>query len=138
MSDLRSELQAIYDKHGQLTPEQVLEEATPKNHPLHSRFEWDNRVAGPAFRRLQAQDLIRSVKVVYKGGSKSAAPGTIRAYHSVSTPEGHVYRAVEDIKEDPFLKEMVLRDAERRWNELYRRYGHLAEFLEAVQETLAS
>lgn len=59
MADLRSALTDIYRARGELTPQLVVDEARPKDAPLHDRFEWDNKVAGEAYRRVQAQQLIR-------------------------------------------------------------------------------
>jgi hypothetical protein len=64
MSDLRDQLQNIADKYGgRITPAYVVDEARPPSHPLHHRFEWDDRIAGEAHRRRQAQELIQSVVI---------------------------------------------------------------------------
>lgn len=136
MADLRTELQKIYDSHETLTPELVVTEARAEDHPLHDRFEWDDAVAGEHWRREQAHELIRSVRVVYREATETDEARTVRAFHAVRGPSGHVYEPVEKVREDPLISAMVLRDMEREWRQLQRRYGHFAEFLELVRADL--
>lgn len=129
---LRDELLAIRREHGSLTGQAVVEAARDEAHPLHSRFEWDDSVAGEKFRVVQANELIRSVKVnfVTDGG-----PSDLRGFVSVSRPDtpAREYIPVEEVAQDPMISKLVLRDAEREWRELLARYGHLKEFIEMVQ-----
>lgn len=130
---LRDELQRVHDRHGELTPELVVDTARPKNSPLHSHFEWDNRTAGEAWRRHQAAELIRSVKIVYREATEDEEAQSIRAYHAIRGPSGHSYRSADEVATDPFMRQLVLRDMEREWKALKRRYEHFAEFLEMVR-----
>lgn len=132
---LRNELQAIYEQQGFLTPQSVVDAAKPAKHPLHDRFEWNDKIAGPLYRLEQARELIRSVKVQYRK-PHTVDEDSIRFFHSVKTEDGHVYKTVDDIKEDPFLSKVLLAEAERAWKELYSRYSHLAEFLDMVKADL--
>jgi hypothetical protein len=133
---LRDHLQAVYDRHGQLTPTLVVEEARDPAHPLHDRFEWDDSVAGEAWRRSQAQELIRSVKVVYREATEKEAAKSVRAFHAVRREDGHVYEPVEKVIEDPFTKKLLLADMEREWKALHRRYQNFAEFADMVKRDL--
>jgi hypothetical protein len=131
-SSLRDELQAIYDQHGELTPALVVDEARSLEHPLHSRFEWDNRAAGEAWRRAQAHELIRSVKIVYRDASEFGEERSVRAFHAVRTDEGHVYKHVDEILKDPVLTEIVRADMQREWKQLKRRFDQFDEFWHIV------
>lgn len=130
---LRDQLQSIYDQHGRLTPGLIVDEARDPAHPLHTRFEWDDAAAGEAWRRTQAQELIRSVKVVYREATEKETARRVRAYHAVRTETEHVYEPVEKVAEDPLLRQMVLRDMEREWKQLKQRYGHFREFVDMVR-----
>ena len=133
--DLRDELQRIYDRHNELTPAMVVDEARNENHPLHNRFEWDDRVAGEAWRRHQAHEMIRSVRIVYRdqdGGTDKS----VRAFHAVRSEKGHVYEPTDEVVRDPFLSKMVLADMEREWNQLRRRYEQFQEFYDMVRRDL--
>jgi hypothetical protein len=130
---LRDQLQQIYDQHGQLTPALVVDEARDENHPLHSRFQWDDAVAGESWRRQQAHELIRSVRVVYKEADDKSGEKSVRAYHAVPTENGHVYEPVDKILADDFATKLVLQAMERDWKDLKRRYEGFQEFRKMVR-----
>ena len=132
---LREELQAVYDTNGRLTPALVVDAARPKNHPLHNRFEWDNRIAGELWRHEQASALIRSVKVTYRKPD-SEQRLEIRAFHAIAGLDGHGYEPNEKVVADPLLRALVLRDMEREWKQLKARYSDFEEFYELVQGDL--
>lgn len=132
--DLREQLLAVRDKYGGvLKPEYVVEAAQPPAHPLHSRFEWDNAIAGPLYRRKQAQELIQSVKIVYKEATENEPSSSVRFFQSIRRDTGFVYEPINEIAHDPVAAEILLREAKREWMALYRRFGHLREFIEMVQ-----
>jgi hypothetical protein len=133
---LRGILQSIYDQHGELTPELVVQEAQAEGHPLHSRFEWDDESAGDSWRRHQASELIRSVKVVYREATEKEEARTVRAFHAVRGPRGHAYQPAEKVAEDPLMKRIVLADMEREWRALKRKYERFAEFADMVRNDL--
>lgn len=130
---LRDQLQAIYDGHGKLTPAIVVDEARDESHPLHTRFEWDDAAAGESWRRQQAHELIRSVRVVYREADEKNPERSVRAYHAVRTDDGHSYEPVEKVTEDDFTRRLVLADMEREWKALHRRYQQFGEFLKMVR-----
>lgn len=136
MTDLRGELQAIYDEHKRLTPSLVVDAARDEAHPLHARFEWDNAIAGEKYRLDQARDLIRSVRVVYREADEREAARTVRAYHAVRDEQGTAYQPAEAIAESPFLSKLLMQDMEREWKALLRRFGQFGEFLEMVRGDL--
>lgn len=139
MAELRELIQGVYDANGRLTPELVLDTARDPGHPLHSRFEWDDSVAAERHRRDQAHRLIRSVRVVYKQGTETSAPVTGRAFHAVRSaagPTAYEYRPAEEVAKDPFLAQLALREMERQWKELHRKYGAFVEFRAMVQADL--
>ena len=136
MSDLRGQLQAIYDRHERLTPQLVVETARDESHPLHSRFEWDDKVAAEAHRLDQARRLIRSVKVVYREADEKEAARTVRAFHSVRDEQGTAYRPTDEIVESEFLTRIVMQQMELEWKQLMRKYGHFEEFLKLVRADL--
>lgn len=133
---LREELEAIRDKHGYLDPEIVLTEASAKNHPLHGRFEWDDKIAGSAWRREQAHQLIRSVRIKY--AAPDGRPKDTRAFLAVprSDPPRPEYVPVENVMRDDFSRRIVLLQMEREWRTLQARYGDLVEFGDLVRATL--
>lgn len=133
---LRDHLQSIYNEHGRLTPSLVVDEARNEKHPLHNRFEWDDAVAGEAWRRSQAHELIRSVRVVYKEADEKNPEKSVRAFHAVRSEKEHVYEPVEKVAGDDFTRQLVLKDMEREWQALRRRYEQFEEFLTMVRRDM--
>ncbi|WP_432793642.1 hypothetical protein [Rhodococcus ruber] len=134
MKKVHDQLLAIRDARGELTPQIVVDEARVETHPLHSRFEWDDAVAGEAYRRVQAAELIRSVKVVYletpEGDRRS-----VRAWsslHEHETPDQRGYIPTQEVLQDEFTRKLLLRQCEREIRDLRRKYGHLEEFAELI------
>lgn len=137
MSDLRTQLTGIYQQHGELTPQIVVDEARPKGAPLHDRFEWDDSVAGEKYRLVQAAQIIRAVRIEY------VAPGSeekkfIRAFSSLheasedGTDQG--YAPTEEVLENPLTRKILLRNMERDIAVLKKRYGHLTEFADMMMQ----
>lgn len=128
MSSLREQLQFIRAERGALTPEVVVEAAKPRTHPLHCRFEWNDKVAGHEYRKVQAAELIRSVRVTY-GKESDGQPKSVRAFVPVrgESPQS-TYEPIEDVMQDDFSRRLVLQQCRREWLTFERKYGHLEEF----------
>lgn len=132
MSDLRTHLQQIYEAHGKLTPNLVVEAARSPAHPLHSRFEWDDTAAAEKYRLDQARGLIRTVRVRYI--NREGEPHNIRSFHSVRAPEGgYTYQPLEKVIESPVITKIILAEMRRDWETLKRRYERFEEFLTMIQ-----
>lgn len=137
MSDLRSQLLAIKTERGMLTPAVVVEEARPDDHPLHGRFEWDDTVAGEYWRRVQAHELIRSVRVMFR--NKKDEPISTRYFHAIPSESAQpVYEDLDTIIADPIVSEIVLRDMHRQWQALKRRFERFEEFRKMVLADIAA
>lgn len=133
---LRDILQDLYDERGELTPELVVEVAANPEHPLHHRLEWDDRKAGTQWRLEQASSLIRSVRVVYKQDANG--PKDLRAFTAIrgeNTPKAN-YVPTATALADEFTRALVLREMQREWKSLKRRYDHMAEFAAMVADDL--
>lgn len=137
MSDLRSNMSALHQQllairaeTGKLTPQAIVDVARNVEHPLHSRFEWDNQAAGEAYRRVQAAEIIRSVKVIYTE-TPEGEERTIRAFSSLY-PQDAEYAPTEEIMQDEFTSKLLLRELRREVAALQRKYGHLQQFAEIV------
>lgn len=58
------ELDRIRKRDGRIQASVVVEEARPDEAPLHPAFEWRDEVAAEEWRRHQATELVREVRVV--------------------------------------------------------------------------
>lgn len=136
MATLRDQLQHIYDTHGRLTPGLLLDVARDPVNPLHDRFEWDDSVAGEAYRKQQAHALIRSVRVTYAPATEQEPEKSVRAFHAVRDGEtrGYAYHPADKVAEDPFLSRLLLSEMERQWKEMYRRFHEFEQFWELIRK----
>jgi hypothetical protein len=132
-TDLRAELLKVRKDYGALADQNVVDAARPPDHPLHSRFEWDDAICGEAYRREQARALIRSVRLTYKEADDLSPARSVRAFHAMPSKDGYAYDPVEEIADDPFRRQLLLNSAEREWKALLRRYEELEGFLTMVR-----
>ncbi len=132
---IREELQTIYSKHQQLTSSLVVKAATPKKHPLHNHFEWDDSIAGPKYREVQAAHMIRSVKIVRV--EEDTVNECREWVHIVKGGDSH-YDHIEEVARDHISTEIVLRQMEREWKQLKRKYDTFAEFIEMIRKDIAA
>ena len=58
------ELDRIYEKHGTITTDLLVQVAADVKHPLHRYFEWDDSVAAKKYRAAQATAMIMASKMV--------------------------------------------------------------------------
>lgn len=129
---VRDELLTIRDDYGTLTPPIVVEAATPKTHPLHHHFDWDNRAAGHKYRLMQARELIRTVRVEFI--TPKGDPSSVREFHSVHRPERDrpEYESIENIAVDPIARQTLVHQMRREWANFKARYEHLVEYVELI------
>ncbi len=126
-------LQAIRDEHGSLTPALVVDAARDPEHPLHSRFEWDDTIAAEKWRIEQASQLLR---VTFRPDPKR--PTDLRAFVAVRGENAPTsdYLPTAEALGNPFTRELVLRSMKRDWQTFKRRYDHMAEFASFVAEQM--
>lgn len=83
--------QLAAENGGQLTPDAVVADAKKKASPLHRYFDWDDKVAAMKWRREQARQLIRSVRVeVEQQEIKVRAIGYVQDPDKDSADQGYV------------------------------------------------
>lgn len=140
-SVIERELRTIWDERGSLTPAMVVEAARPDDHPLHGQFEWDDAIAGAAYRCAQAAQLIRSVKIVVTTENGSVEDHRVRAWLPAK------YAGGDDAETGSYVPTMAVESAESRSFMLrqmrreaaafQRRYQHLSEYWQVLDEMTA-
>jgi len=116
---------------GELTPDDILDDAKHDNSPLHSFFEWDDTEAARQHRLKQARGLIRAVVAIYTSPDKPAQ--RMRAYvHVAETGTPH-YREMQHAMSQKNTREIVLHRALRELNNWKRQYGEMKEFAKMVE-----
>lgn len=137
-AQLHQQLLDIRAARGQLTPDDVVDAAREASHPLHSRFEWNDEIAGAAYRRIQAAELIRSVRITY-AETPEGEERSVRGWSALpDAPDRKGYVPTAEAMEDPFASKLLLRQAERELKAFQRKYGHLREFADLVAQTLTT
>lgn len=120
---------------GLLQPDVVVSEARPASSPLHSRFEWDNSVAGQQYRLWQARQLIRVSVEVLQGTDEMTD-----VFVSLTTDrekESGGYRMVVDVLTNAQMRAQMLADALEElatFREKYRQLKELAAVFAAIKK----
>jgi hypothetical protein len=122
---------------GVLRAETVVDYASDPATALHGQFEWDDAIAGPKYRVMQARQLLRVAVTVLP-----LIDAPCRAFVSLSDDRGRRpgggYRAVEDVLRDETRRDRFLeqaRDDVIRLQAKYRVLGALIpRFAQALTE----
>lgn len=133
---VRAELLAINEQHGVLTPELVVERSRDPASALHGFFEWDNDQAAEKFRLVQAQALIRRVKLTVIRAStetKVVTFGKVREFvapiserKSKENPDGG-YSPIDKVLADAKRRADLLATAQGELHAARNKYGVLDE-----------
>jgi len=124
-------LSALQEAQGGLTPDAVVADAADPDSPLHEAFEWDDAVAGAAYRLTQARYVLRSLVV----STESVNDGRpIRYFVNVEgeKDEPATYRPLEDVLSDAVLRRTVIARALKELDAWQRRYDEMVEFASLV------
>lgn len=101
------EIARILERDGKLETTTIVDEARPKNAPLHPAFEWDNSIAGEQWRLQQARQLAKSTEVVKEGEEPIPQLVHVRA---VSSEEPGYYQNTMVAIKNPDEWAMVLQE----------------------------
>lgn len=84
-NEVRDELHRLAKANGGiLHAEHVVKAAEDKKSPLHECFQWDDAEAGYSFRLMQAEKLIRTIRIEYASTTKKEH--RIRVHHYAPNP----------------------------------------------------
>jgi hypothetical protein len=137
-------LEHIIRRRGRLTPQVVVEDATPVGSPLHHYFEWNDGKAANSFRVLQAREIIASVYIV-QPSAVSEEPVVARAFVSVDTNADAHYEPIATVLSDAAMYAQVCRRAHAELVSFQERFADFfalkqigARAAEAVEKELAT
>lgn len=129
---------------GILTAETVLDEATSKRSPLHPFFCWDNTKAAHEFRRIQAAELIRRVKVTYHPTAETSvrvrafvnvlepAPEGEAAQDDLSGPQRGIYVGFEEALRVDSYRDQMVRQCKRDVETFQGKYSAISEAAQII------
>lgn len=132
-ANLIDHLNAIRDRHGVLTPEVVVAEAADPEHPLHSRFTWDDTEAASKWRLHEAGQLLR---VTFRPDPEKASD--LRAFMAVKGEESprSEYVPTTEALADPFTRQLLLTRMKREAAAFKDRYSHMSEYAAVVADLM--
>lgn len=108
---------------GELTPQQVVQDAGGIKSPLHKFFEWDESSAAEKYRIDQARRLMGSiVEIIIIRGEKKES----RSFFNVINKKGkHIYVTLDKITKQPdYLQQLII--------ESQRQIGRLNDVLDML------
>lgn len=137
-----SELEAIYEEHGKLTPPLIVEDARNDDRETHKLLEWNEAAAAEKYRNEQARHIMRNIIVVQStpaAKSEVEEPPKVikfRAFENVETVEQERYfmpMQVAVSREDTrnyMLKQAML--ALQSFRQKYGMINELAAVIDAI------
>lgn len=118
-------------KKGGITPEAIVEKATPKDSIAHDLFEWDDRKAAHEYRVVQARQYLRTI--VIDDGSQTET----RAFYNVTIGDHQEYVPLHQAVHTPTLWKQVVEQAlieAESWSRRYEKYLQLQPIHKAIQK----
>lgn len=123
------------ERGGTLTPEQIVEEATHEDSPLHDCFDWDDADAARKWRLDQARSLIACITII---SGPTATP--VRAFVSITDPrsEQSAYMDTATALTSADVRQQILARAlaeADQWRKRYEQLKELAGVFAALEAT---
>lgn len=115
-------IKSIFDDlaaSGPITASRIVEVAADPDHPLHSRFEWDDTEAARAYRLIQARNLIVRIRYL--------PPGATRAIQAL------IHVPADGGGEGEYVLASIIARQPDRWQ---RARDEVLRYLDAAQEGL--
>lgn len=124
--EVQTELVSLYQQHGALNPEAVVDAARDKKSALHTHFDWDNSEAAHKYRLLQARNLIRVAVTVIPALSNEPVKQFVSIRALRGSDQGS-YIATTDLLSDDDKYELAKADAIRSLERIKYQYNYIAE-----------
>lgn len=123
---------------GVCPPGALVEASRPEDAPTHKLFTWDDVSAAESWRRQEARQVVKSLRVVTE--DTKARPSAF-VHVSVVTSDGprEGYRPFYEVVADDDMRQQALAEALQYLNGFRRRYRHLNELqpvLDAIEEVV--
>lgn len=124
----------VEQRHGRLTPDDIVEDARNPVSPLHPNFEWDDMAAAALHRRSTARALMQSIVIVRIQDQDIPAP--VRAFvNVVADDKQHYYTPITVAMNDATLRDQIIEQAWKElqsWRKKYEEYREFAQVIEAI------
>ena len=120
------------EKISEITPDNVVEAAKNKESVLHNMFEWNDTIAGEKYRKIQARQIIGSIRVEVVSTRSEEEPKTVRAF--VQTKMRTNYEPIETVVKDVDKYQLLLEKAYAELNRIREKYSTLEEIQELLKD----
>lgn len=121
------ELDRIYAKYGEISPEQIVNESRDEKAPLHCCFEWDDAKAAEKYRQKQAQGLMNAITVSIE---EAGARNELRAFVHVQS----TYQPLRIVMNDEAKMQELLAGAMRELRLFRAKYSSLEQLAGVITE----
>jgi hypothetical protein len=133
-----SELEAIYEEHGKLTPPLIVEDARNDERETHKLIEWDEATAAEKYRLEQARHIMRNIIVVQSTPNLEEPKEEqkiikFRAFENVETEEQERYfmpMQVAVSRED--TRNYMLKQAMMALQSFRQKYGMITDLAAVI------
>jgi tRNA A37 N6-isopentenylltransferase MiaA len=117
---------------GDVDLQTLVDQARPKDAPLHNEFTWADKKAANQWRLHEARRIVQSIEIVHHDTPPTRAWESVKVEVVAETPEEkpqrrQVFRSVNEIMADPVARNDLLVQAIRDYQSLRRRYAGLQE-----------
>jgi hypothetical protein len=125
---------------GDFTKEQLVDEAKPPDSQGHKLFTWDNDIAGPAYRLVEAAKHLRMVVIeIVHDGNKQPVRACFPVFHEEREAGAkRSYMSYDRIMETPDLARQVIEKGAYELKSWQRRYAFyksvFGPVLDAIEE----
>lgn len=127
-NDVGKEFEKLGDN---LTPEAVVNVARNENNIMHSIFEWDDSVAGEKYRKIQATQLIKNLKInIISNDNKEKRQ--VRAFVSLQRNTG--FKSMEAVVNDTDQYQLLLDKAYKELYSIKLKYETLSEIQDLLKD----
>lgn len=133
-----TELEAIYEEHGKLTPPLIVEDARNTDRETHQLIEWDNTTAAESYRLEQARHIMRNIIIVRTEQQEVKEESKVikfRAFENVEVEEGRYFMPMQVAIGREDTRNYMLLQATKALAAFRQKYGMIKE-LSAVMDTI--
>lgn len=132
---------ARLEEGGPITARRIVDAARPLDSPLHPELEWDDKVAGEAYRVGQARGWIRSLEVIIESSVQDEPREIFPAFVHVPSGRYHeegTYVMPERLVLAPSQYERALEEALRRLESAEKAVHFLRRLVEGKGEPVTA
>lgn len=135
------ELERLEKENGLVTPNNLLEAATPEDSVMHPCFTWNDKEAAIKQRLSEARQIIRSIVRVCVSDESKHEEKEIRAYVNINPKVGHgaigefvsVERALSEEETRKIVLKKVL-DELSAYKKKYQDFSELSKVFSAIDD----